>query len=150
MYVLPHSASYRTAAYASEVPAKPCLARPLRVFANSSSTADHRPGFVCCCPVRLGSHLLCSPSPTDLIIEVTRRSGRFPLRGWQSTVLLEPRISSGSPLKGLGHRPCPHLPQWSSSLDFHVQRCELHSTPQNAPLQRVQHVVKPILLGDAI
>ncbi|KAK1888588.1 SAM and SH3 domain containing protein 1, partial [Dissostichus eleginoides] len=43
-----------------------------------------------------------SSSLTDLLIEVTHRSDRFPLLGWQSTVLPKPRISSGSPLKGDG------------------------------------------------
>lgn len=58
---------------------------------------------------------LCSLSLTDLIIEVTRRSGWFPVRWWQDAVLLMPRTSSGSPLKGSYCHPCPHLPQQSSS-----------------------------------
>lgn len=82
--------------------AKPWLARPLYISASNVLT---QPYFVYCCRVQLGSLLLCFPSLTGVIIEVTQRSGRFPLLGWQSTVLLKPRISSGSPLKGGGLCP---------------------------------------------
>lgn len=102
------------AARASGVFAKPWLPRPLRVCASGALT--HSPVLSVVAPgPSLGLRHLRSPSRTDLIIEVTRRSGWFPVRWWQGTVLLKPRTSSGSPLKGSGCRPCPHLPQQSSS-----------------------------------
>lgn len=57
---------------------------------------------------------ICFPSPTGLIIEVTQRSGRFPLLWCHRTVLLKPRISSGRLIKWGELFPCPHLPSQAS------------------------------------
>lgn len=111
VHVLSHTTSYRMAARASGVYAKTWLASPLRVC--GSDTLTHSQVLYVVAP---GPALtLRSPSLTDLIIEVTRRSAWFPVRWWQDTVLLKPRTSSGSRLKGSYCRPCPHLPQQSSS-----------------------------------
>lgn len=116
------------------------------------------PSFVYCCPVQVSSLLLCSPSLTDLIIEVSERSGRFPLLGWQSTVLLKPRISSGSPLKGVGRPPLPSPSSTVFPLNFHGQHYIVQSNSEscwlyvvwNSPRRCIPHFSEQMQLGDAM
>lgn len=62
------------------------------------------------------AHFSCPPPPWSAPLLRSQRSGRFPLLGWQSAVLLKSRISWGSPLKRVSCGPSSYRPQQSPTV----------------------------------